>query len=142
MYEAAGKPFREAKPLWEECASQAQFHGGALLNAVFIPSFGAAFGQTATRADATWQVARLGVAAHLYREKNGHFPEKLNDLTPDFIPSLPTDPYDGKPMKLKRTDHGIVVYSVGPDMVDDGGMPFDMTKQTGDITFDVTGGKP
>ena len=141
MHVAAGKPYGEAKPLWEQCATQARFHGGALMNTVFIPS-AAAYGQASTRADATRQVARLGVAAYLYREKNGHFPEKLNDLAPDYILTLPTDPFDGKPMKWKRTDHGIVIYSVGPDMVDDGGAPFDPTKQTGDITFEVSGGKP
>jgi len=135
MRDAARKPYGEAKQLWLECRNQAQFHGGAYLNLVFIPT-SADYGTT--RADATRQTARLGVAAYLYRERNGHFPEKLSDLTPDFVPSLPTDPFDGKPMKLKRTDRGIVVYSVGPDMVDNGGAPFDPTTQTGDIAFDIT----
>ena len=32
-----------------------------------------------------------------------------------------TDPFSGKPLLLKETDAGLVVYSVGPDLVDDGG---------------------
>jgi hypothetical protein len=34
---------------------------------------------------------------------------------------LPVDPFDGKPLRSKRLPDGIVVYSVGPDGVDDGG---------------------
>jgi hypothetical protein len=136
MCEAVRKPYGKAKPLWEECETQARFHGGILLN--LLNPATARWDEGARRADATRQAARLAVAAFLYREKNGHFPENLNDLTPEFIFSLPTDPFDGKPMKLKRTDHGIVVYSVGPDMVDNGGAPFDSIKQTGDITFKVS----
>ena len=32
-----------------------------------------------------------------------------------------TDPFDGKPLRIKRTESGWAVYSVGPDQVDDGG---------------------
>jgi hypothetical protein len=40
-------------------------------------------------------------------------------------------------MRLKRTEHGLIVYSIGPDMTDDGGAPYDQEKKTGDITFTV-----
>ena len=29
----------------------------------------------------------------------------------------------------------LIVYSIGPDMIDDGGTPFDRDKKTGDVTF-------
>jgi hypothetical protein len=138
---AAGRPYCEAQGILQECKEQARWHGGILMN-LLMPAV-VASNDWLARADATRQAARLGVPAYLYRKKNGHFPKKLADLTPDFIAFVPTDPFDGKPMKLKRTDRGIVVYSVGPDMVDNGGAPLDdLIKGTGDITFEVPGGKP
>ncbi len=138
LQEAATKPYDAAKLLWKECQDKAKFHGGILL-AIFSPT-GEAVGTMLTLADARRQTARLGVAIYLYAEKNGHLPEKLNDLTPDFILSLPADPFDDRLMKFKRTDQGIVIYSVGPDMVDDGGSPFDSNRQTGDVIFKVPNG--
>jgi hypothetical protein len=34
---------------------------------------------------------------------------------------VPTDLYDGQPLRLRRLDDGLVIYSVGPDGKDDGG---------------------
>ena len=79
----------------------------------------------------------MGVALYIYRARNGRFPETLDDLVPDFISAVPRDPFDGQPMKLKRTEHGLIVYSIGPDMIDNGGAPFDPRSKTGDITFTV-----
>jgi hypothetical protein len=31
------------------------------------------------------------------------------------------DPFDGKPLRYKRTEPGYMVYTIGPDGVDDGG---------------------
>jgi hypothetical protein len=39
------------------------------------------------------------------------------------MPQVPLDPFTGQPLKLKPTAYGVVVYSVGPDGVDDGGQP-------------------
>ena len=50
---------------------------------------------------------------------------------------MPRDPYDGGPMKLKPTDDGLVIYSVGPDMSDDGGIRFDDETEKGDISFQL-----
>ena len=76
-----------------------------------------------------WRISR-------YQLKNSRFPEKLNDLVPDFLMIVPIDPFDGKPMKYTRTDKGVVVYSIGPDMVDNGGKPMD-DKRKGDVTFEL-----
>jgi hypothetical protein len=34
---------------------------------------------------------------------------------------VPTDPYDGRPLRLKRLPDGLVIYSVGADRTDNGG---------------------
>src|SRR5262249_37077767 len=49
------------------------------------------------------------------------WPEKLDELAPRYLSAVPLDPFDRKPLRLRRLDDGILIYSVGPDGVDDGG---------------------
>jgi len=52
---------------------------------------------------------------------SGTLPQKLADLVPGCINAVPLDPYDAKPLRYKKLPRGYVVYSVGPDLNDDGG---------------------
>ena len=38
-----------------------------------------------------------------------------------LLREVPADPFDGKPLRCKRTDDGLIVYAVGPDGEDHGG---------------------
>ena len=96
--------------------------------------------EVAASADARRRVAQLGLALYRYRAKNSHYPKKLDELTPDYLRVVPKDPFDDKPLWLKRTKRGLVVYSIGPDMTDNGGMPFDETRKTGDIVLELPNG--
>ena len=62
-----------------------------------------------------------GLAAERYRRRHGDWPTSLAQLTPDLIPSLPTDPYTGEPLLFRRLPDGVVIYSVGLDGEDNGG---------------------
>jgi hypothetical protein len=62
------------------------------------------------------------LALERYRQKNGAWPVKLEDLTPKLLKAVPIDPHDGKLLRYKKLPDGIVVYSVGPDRIDDGGI--------------------
>jgi hypothetical protein len=61
------------------------------------------------------------VAAERYRREHGDWPEALADLVPGYLPAVPLDPFDGEPLRYRRTDGGAVIYSVGEDDRDDGG---------------------
>jgi len=63
--------------------------------------------------------ARLIVALNLYEKRNGKLPDNLAQLEPDFIDSVPCDPYDGKPFRYDRNKE--IVYSVGKNLKDEGG---------------------
>jgi hypothetical protein len=65
--------------------------------------------------------ASCGLAVERYRLARGALPEMLRDLVPRYIPDVPLDPFDGKPLRYKHLERGYVVYSVGPDGTDDGG---------------------
>ncbi len=55
---------------------------------------------------------------------NGQFPEKLEALAPQFVAKIPHDPLTGELYKYRRTDDGqFVLYSVGWNEKDDGGIP-------------------
>lgn len=88
-------------------------------------------------ADARRRVARAALAAAKYQAEERELPETLDELVPDFLLAVPFDPFDGKPLKMKRTVRGIVIYSIGSDGTDDGGQPLDETEKTGDITFEL-----
>jgi hypothetical protein len=68
--------------------------------------------------------AALACALERYRLANGQFPDTLDALVPRFISQLPHDVITGEPYKYRRTDDGqFVVYSVGWNEKDDGGVP-------------------
>jgi hypothetical protein len=59
-----------------------------------------------------------------YRLAHGQYPETLNALVPQFAEQLPHDIIGGQPLKYHRTADGqFVLYSVGWNEKDDGGVP-------------------
>ena len=73
-----------------------------------------------------------------YRLSNGTLPDSLNTLVPRFLSEVPADPFDGRPLRYKKLTRGYVVYSVGQDGKDDGGVePRGGYPPGTDITFTV-----
>ena len=98
------------------------FFGHRLMAAVLLPAIPQAYRKFAyfqTLVDE----ATLACALERYRLANGHYPDALADLTPQFVAKLPHDVITGEPLKYRRTDNGrFVLYSVGWNGKDDGGM--------------------
>ena len=85
------------------------------------------------------RIARTALALERYRlAHTNSVPANLAQLVPDFLPAVPADPYDGKPLRFKKLDVGFSIYSIGSDCRDDGGAPY-RTKKSGasDITFTI-----
>jgi hypothetical protein len=72
-------------------------------------------------AQALLRCASVALAAERFRLEHQRWPESLTTLVPAYLSDIPTDPYDGQPLRLRRVDSGIVIYSVGPDREDNGG---------------------
>ena len=84
--------------------------------------------------DASRRVAQLAIAVAVYHIGENRFPARLEEVVPKYLPQIPPDPFTGQPLKMKATADGVVVYSIGPDGVDDGGAPLTEDKpQKGDI---------
>jgi hypothetical protein len=66
--------------------------------------------------------AQIALALCLYKAEHGAYPASLTVLEAAGY-KLPRDPFTGKPYQYLRGGAGFVVYSLGPDMKDDGGAP-------------------
>lgn len=78
----------------------------------------------------------VGLACERFRAARGAWPETLDDLVPGQLASLPPDPYGGA-LRLgpDPLGGGHVVYSLGPDGVDQGGVPRDPVSGAGDLVY-------
>jgi hypothetical protein len=66
--------------------------------------------------------AETGLALERYRTAKGGYPATLGALVPEFLRELPMDILARKPLIYRPEPGGAVVYSVGPNMKDDGGI--------------------
>ena len=91
------------------------------------------------------ELARTAAALEaFYRDRFGEeqrFPAGLAELVPEYLDSLPMDPYAGQPLRYSRLDEGYRLYSIGRNRVDDGGLPWGESTsrlQTDDIRLHVS----
>ncbi|MEM1304977.1 MAG: hypothetical protein AAGG46_08770, partial [Planctomycetota bacterium] len=73
------------------------------------------------RVAAQLQLTNIAAALAVHRCEQGGYPETLEALVPNLLPTKPTDTMHGKPIGYRRTDDGYLLYSCGPNGVDDGG---------------------
>jgi hypothetical protein len=62
------------------------------------------------------------IGVERYRQANRRWPNRLDELKPSFLKEVPLDPFDGKPLRYRRLGDGVIVYSVGEDRIDNGGV--------------------
>jgi hypothetical protein len=108
---------QQAGPLKELEASQRELPVLARQLTAAVTKVATAF----HRGRANLRCAVVMLAVERYRQANNRWPETLTDLFPTYFPKIPIDPFDGKPLRYRRVEDGVVVYSVGPDGKDDGG---------------------
>jgi len=71
---------------------------------------------------ARMRCAQACMGAERYRLETGDLPSSLDELIPAFIDNIPADPFANKPMRFRVTELGIVIYSIGPNEEDNGGI--------------------
>jgi hypothetical protein len=97
--------------------------------------FKSTFNQTEDRLLATTCALRA------YQLDHGAYPATLGQLVPSYLSSVPLDPFaTSSPLRYRLTGAKYVLYSIGPDMHDDGGTPvFDPTSSNADAQHWVQG---
>lgn len=81
-------------------------------------------------------VSPVVLALGVYRSEQGQYPARLEELVPDLLPEPPVDVVHKSPLVYRRSDDGYVLYSLGPDGVDDGGNE-DISAETYDLAVVV-----
>ena len=115
-------------------SSTATDHVTGVLISLFIPSVRDVFiAEERSRQQASLTQAAFALAAH--KTMHGDYPESLDELTPEFIATVPLDSFSGQQLVYKHTSDGYVLYSVGPNLKDDDGATQMPGLSCDDITF-------
>jgi hypothetical protein len=117
--EAAGQLTPEAEAQVSDAKAK-----GYRVCAMMLPTLNTALEKAA---DCVGQLraAQAALAIERYRLGTGSaLPDSLAQLVPKYLAAVPEDPYDGKPLRYKKlSPKGYVVYSIGRNRQDDGGVP-------------------
>lgn len=74
------------------------------------------------RGTARREVARAAIAVERFRRANGHLPNGLKELVPEYLPQALIDPFTGGPLHWVASGDEYRVYSVGHNGLDEGGV--------------------
>jgi hypothetical protein len=80
----------------------------------------------------------MELALRCYWSEHGSVPAHLDDLVTNYLSKVPQDPFAGQPLIYRPQGTHWLLYSVGPDGVDDGGRPAGRgLSPKGDLLFDL-----
>ncbi len=66
--------------------------------------------------------ARSVLALHRFKLASGRWPGTLEELVPTYLSEVSIDRFDGGPLRYKLIDSQPMIYSIGTNRVDDGGL--------------------
>jgi hypothetical protein len=88
-------------------------------------------------------MAETGLALAAYRADHDEYPEDLAALIPGYAAKLHADPYaPDKPLCYHRQPVGYLLYSVGPDGLDQGGGESERYSDSDDIAVSISDPEP
>jgi len=106
--------------LFEQAEQKLDEFPPKILTSLALTGLSAPAARFGTFASFRW-AAVTALAVERFRLREGRLPETLADLPRDLSAQTQNDPFGGQPLRYRRLSLGYVVYSVGPDRVDDGG---------------------
>jgi hypothetical protein len=121
--EASKLPLHEQPPVMQALNDEVRSQRGSwssILTRQLIPAVGNV-ASSSQRKHAFVRCMICCLAAERYRRAHDAWPPSLDALVPSHLAAVPLDPYDGAPLRYKQLPDGVVIYSVGYDMVDDDG---------------------
>jgi hypothetical protein len=122
--QAAGLPLRERMARFREIENE--LDRLSLLHTVaqgWVPVFlgGDRLFELDARVRVHFDLARTALAIERFRLPTDKLPQRLEELVPRYLPQVPIDPFDGRPIRYRRREAGYLLYSVDVDGRDDGG---------------------
>jgi|AntAceMinimDraft_16_1070373.scaffolds.fasta_scaffold43017_1 hypothetical protein len=85
--------------------------------------------------DFSIRATKLFLALKVYKNDYGHLPQNLSELVPNYISTIPEDPFDNKPLKYSIEKN--IIYSVGRDLIDSGGSTGKYLREMPDPTIEI-----
>lgn len=77
---------------------------------------------TFARTDSAMAAWLVVLALHVHKLERGAYPQTLNALVPRYLNRVPVDPFSAAaPLRYRRTAKSYVLWSIGPDGLDNGG---------------------
>jgi hypothetical protein len=108
------------KLLWAGRAGRGEQSANIFL-ALLTPAV-AMVSEAMDRVGTTRQITEVVFALAAYRADQGKYPDKLADLTPQYVKALPKDLFGEADLIYRlQDDGGYLLYSVGPNGLDNGG---------------------
>jgi hypothetical protein len=77
------------------------------------------------------RLVTVELALRCYRSDQGQAPGRLDLLVPKYLQQVPSDPFSGHALVFRPQGTNWLLYSVGPDRVDDGGKPMSRSNPSG-----------
>jgi hypothetical protein len=112
-YEKSPRSLRDETPRdWAELRQSVPTEPASLYGQIYIrPKFEKLLMEGSALA-VLRQTAQTGLAVAKYHRQHGRYPDRLEQLVPAFLPTMPVDPRDGQPLRLRRFAEGVMVYAV------------------------------
>ncbi|MBI5091088.1 MAG: hypothetical protein HZB26_01430 [Candidatus Hydrogenedentes bacterium] len=121
VQEAAQLPYAQARPLMQQIEQDVEnLPRTRILTHILLPSLTQAIGAQA-RDEAMLALVQVGLALEMYHTQNGTYPASLDSIAAAIGGRVPVDPFTGTPLGYKPSGQSFVLYSVGHDLIDDGG---------------------
>lgn len=122
QYAACRLPWRQGRQTLEKMEKEVVGLTYAKLTRVLAPVSEMAL-QRRDMSLARSQLCRIALELKAYKARNGHYPDTLAALQQHLAWDIPEDVFSGDPLIYRLSGDGFVLYSVGPDGVDNGGIP-------------------
>ncbi|MBX3322775.1 MAG: hypothetical protein KF757_07270 [Phycisphaeraceae bacterium] len=117
---------RKSDEFYEQLMNSGIFNAVPFLESLQGNSY-EVMGRASTARDSAETVrsaALTALALESWRRRHGHYPAALSELVPTYLPTMPRDPFDGKPLRYvapTASEATPLLYSIGVDGVDDHG---------------------
>lgn len=137
----ARRPYYQALGDWRQWSDDAESRGHGVFTPLIMEDTDRYIMTLALR-DADRQAVLASLAAIRYHADHGHWPTRLEQLTPKYLATLPIDPFTGQPFRSLLRDGRLTFYSLGPDQIDDGAVPMEFGSDSGDILMTLPQNDP
>jgi hypothetical protein len=105
---------------------------GEMMGELLVPAIDAYLGAV-KRHEAEGSLLPLVFTLESYHRDNGSYPERLDDLLGRYMDEIPLDPFSGEPLRYILEEGGYLLYSIGPNGIDEEGRGYSDAPKGDDI---------